>query len=134
MYVKVKIEDLNKHLEKNENDDLLIKEAYCKFMNRLSSSPFVPSDFNIKYYFGQLKENQYVVVMENDIRLHTMEYPKIFEDTYYVGLISFKYLPEIICVIYDGEYYAIFDAYKSKIISLDDVKIIKKIYESVIIE
>lgn len=132
MYVKIVIDNLDEYLERDENDDLIIKQGYCNYMNKFLNSSYIPDDFNIKYYLGKLTESKYVVVIKDDIRMHTMQSPNMFDYGYFVGLINFRWLPEIISIIYDGEYYDICEAYKLNIISQDDVKVISHIYDYVI--
>ena len=129
MYVKVIIDNLDEYLEKNENDEFIIKQGYCNYMNKIPNALYEPNDFNIKYYLGQLTDNKYVVVMENDIRAHITQSSNLSNNWYSVGFVNFKYLPEIISIIYDGEYYDICEAYKMNIISQDDVKKIKYIFD-----
>ncbi len=132
MYVKIIIDDLNKYLEKTEADELIIKQAYCNQVNVFQNISYEPNDFNIKWYFGKLAENKYVVVMENDIRTNIDQYQNIQCNNYTVDLTTFEYLPEIISIIFEGKYYDIKQAFEQNIILRDDVKTIKYIYDYVL--
>ena len=133
MYVKTDTISLENYLNKTEQDELIIKNAYCSYVNNLLNSSFGINDFNIKYYLGKLTENIYVVVMHNDIRMHTTQSPNPFNYGYFVGGVTFKWLPEIISIICDGKYYDIRQAYEFNIISKNELQVIKNIYDYVII-
>lgn len=133
MYVKTNTISLENYLNKTEQDELIIKNAYCNYVNNLLNSSFGINDFNIKYYLGKLTENIYVVVMHNDIRMHTMQSSNPFNYEYFVGGVTFKWLPEIISIICDEKYYDIRQAYELNIISQNELQVIKNIYDYVII-
>lgn len=133
MYVKTDTIDLENYLNKAEQDELIIKSAYCNYINNSLNSSFGINDFDIKYYLGKLSENKYVVVMHNDIRLHTTQSSNPFKNKYFVGGVTFKWLPEIISIICDEKYYDIRQAYEFNIISQNELQVIKNIYDYVII-
>lgn len=105
--------EISKQVENN------IKDIYCGYHNNNSSYiNLKSSEVNIKFYLGKYG-NAHCAIIEGDM-------PQVgVLDTYVIktsdGEFIFKYMPEIISVYYQGNYYHIKDAYAKGILTSENI-------------
>lgn len=104
----------------NLTPEEMIVEIYCEYINSASNySTIRPKDVKIKYYLGKYND-AYCAIIEGDAPIIDVS------DIYVVNVqgesFNFQYIPEIISVYHNNNYYHIIDACNEGILSLEDVK------------
>ena len=120
-----------------------IKNIFANKVNEFSAEPLSADNVVIKHYFGKFK-GAYVAVIEGDEgkfdadtvaigKRYSPVFPMLKPEPVYLcitkhKLFRFSYLPEIISVYYDGEYYTLPDACKLDLFNESQIQRIYSIY------
>ena len=120
-----------------------IKNIFANKVNEFRAEPLSADDVVIKHYFGKFK-GAYVAVIEGDEgkfdadsvaigKRYSPVFPMLKPEPAYLcitkhKLFRFSYLPEMISVYYDGEYYTLPDACKLDLFNESQIQRIYSIY------